>query len=248
MPKIGVWTGWAAPATVDWCEPNYVQTELVAEWYNCLSSLSIAALGVVSLVWSLRSPLRETSRFWVAAAVLTIVGFGSAAFHGTLLRVGQAMDELPMVYCGLAYIYIVLARKSGVSPEPSLQRLTAWRTGLIAFALAFTAAYLFFDRWFVFFVAAYATLVAALVVRTGWISSRASPTHRRLFLLSAGSYVGGVVLLWIPEHVLLPCDHPLQAFHLHAWFHLTSAIGSYAWLLWAAHDRASILPAARTMN
>ena len=244
MPR-GFWTDLSAPATVDWCEPNYVHSVLVAEWWNTLSSLPIASLGVVALAWSLGSPWRTMPRFTFASVVLVIVGLGSAAFHGTLLRIGQALDELPMVYAGLTFLFVILAREAGPHPRPELARRLAWaRAGLFAFAIAFTAAYIFFERWFVFFIVAYAFLVAMVVIRTGALSlggaTPAQSVRRRLFLLSAGSYVGGVVLLWLPEHVLLPCDHPFQAFHLHAWFHLTSAIGSYAWLVWAAFDRADL--------
>ena len=217
----------------------------VAEWWNTWSSLPIAALGMVAVVWSRRIPWRQTKRFLAGAIVLTIVGWGSAAFHGTLLRVGQALDELPMVYAGLTFLYIVLARHdSGL--EPMQSRLRAWRFALVLFAVAFTAGYFFLQRGFIFFVLAYSALVATLVVRTGQISWREGrgPTRsvrRKLFWLSSGSYVGGVLLLWIPEHVLLPCSHPAQALHLHAWFHLTSAVGSYSWMLWAAYDRALLI-------
>ncbi len=247
MPDNGFWTPWGPASTVDWCEPNYVVTVWVAEWWNSLSSLPIALLGVVAVVWSLRPPWRSMPRFAVAGLVLAVVGFGSAAFHATLLRVGQALDELPMVYAGLTYLYVVLARRSGaVVTEDEARRLFRIRAALVGFAVAFTGAYLFFERWFLFFVAAYAFLVATLVVRTAWLSYSAEGSwrHQRLFWVAAGSYVGGVGVLWIPEHVVLGCAHPAQALHLHAWFHLTSAVGSYAWLLWAAHDRTQLERAA----
>ncbi|MEL7368635.1 MAG: ceramidase domain-containing protein [Myxococcota bacterium] len=241
MDNEGVWTEVGAPATVDWCEPNYVHSVYVAEWYNSLSSLPIALMGAVALAWSLRAPWRRTGRFAFAATVLLIVGLGSTAFHATLLRVGQALDELPMVYAGLSFLYVLLAR----SHEPGDRRLVGLRIGLALFGLAFTAAYLFVTTWFWFFVAAYAGLVALLVLRTGWLSGRAGPMHRRWFAWSAGAYVGGVCFLWVPEHVLLPCDHPVQSAMPHAWFHLTSAVGSYAWLMWAANDRATLIDPTR---
>ena len=234
MEPEGFWTGRGTPATVDWCEPNYVHSFFVAEWFNSLSSLPIALLGVWAIVWTLRTPWRRAGRFVFAATVLAIVGVGSTAFHATLLRWGQALDELAMVYAGLAYLYVLWARRGAVARG---------RGALALFGLAFTLAYFFWQQWFLFFVGAYAGLVALLVVRTGFVTFRLNRTTKGQwwFALAAGSYVGGVLFLWIPEHVLLPCDHPLQAWHLHAWFHVTSAIGSYAWLEWAASDQGSFL-------
>jgi hypothetical protein len=63
------------------------------------------------------------------------------------------------------------------------------------------------------------------------------PVMRAFFGASVGSYVGGGLLLWLPEHVWLACDHPPQRLQLHALFHLTSAVGSYAWLRMMMHHR-----------
>src|SRR5262245_39770729 len=106
----GVWTGLGAAASVDWCEPNYVVTPWVAEWWNTVSSVPIAGLGAFGLWrWSRSGPGRE-ARFALGYALLAIVGLGSIAFHGTLLKAAQACDELPMIFCGLSYAY-VLARR-----------------------------------------------------------------------------------------------------------------------------------------
>lgn len=243
MPIVpGFWTTLGRSATVDWCEPNYVHSAYVAETWNTVSSVPIAVLGGVALSWALREPWRRTRRFVAAAAILIAVGLGSVAFHATLLRVGQALDELPMVFAGLTFLFVVLVRHTGPEPSPSqAQRRRRLQVALSMFGLAFTAAYLFFEQWFWFFVVAYAGLVSLLVVRTAAASfGSGGRRRRRLFWISAGSYVGGVLFLWVPEHLVLACDHPAQALQLHAWFHLTSAVGSYAWLVWAAYDRASL--------
>lgn len=236
MPPF--WPAYGAPASVDWCEPNYVHSPYVAEWWNTWSSLPIAFLGFVALVWALGPRFREDRRFVVGAVVLAVVGLGSAAFHGTLLRWAQALDELPMVYCGLAFVYALRWRT-----DEGLERRRIWQVGLLVYAAAFTVVYALLPSLFLFFILVYAGLVTWLVVRSAWVSFRVKRDPRRvgLFALSAGSYVGGVFGLWIPEHVLLPCDHPLQSLPLHAVFHLTSALGSYAWLLWAAYDRQDVL-------
>jgi hypothetical protein len=99
-------------------------------------------------------------------------------------------------------------------------------------------------------MAAYALIIAYLSVATArvvfWEDNR--PVMRAFFGASVGSYVGGVLLLWLPEHVWLACEHPLQRLQLHALFHLTSAVGSYAWLRMMMHHRDQTSMAARAGN
>lgn len=234
----GYWADLGPLASVDWCEPNYVHSAYVAEWYNTLSSVPIALVGLLAAAWALGPRFRPDRRFLLGGLAVFVVGLGSTAFHGTLLRSAQALDELPMIYSGLVFLYTVRWREDG---DPGRRRL--WQVTLLTYALAFSAAYFTLPEYFLFFILSYAAAVTLLVVWTLRVSffSAADPARRRLFLLSAGSYVGGVFLLWVPEHVLLPCEHPAQGLQLHAWFHLTSALGSYAWLLWAAYDRRRVL-------
>lgn len=225
---------------MDWCEPNYVWTAYIAELWNTLSSGPIALVGLAGLWMVVRSQPRREGRFTVAFAALVVIGVGSTGFHGTLLKMAQAADELPMVYASLVFAYALRWRRAPREPDAATAaRMRVWRYGLAGYAVAFTIGYFTFDAYFVLFILTYAFIVAAVVIASGFITFRleSDAALRRLFWWSSGAYVAGVVGLWIPEHVLLPCEHPLQAIQLHAWFHLTSAIGSYAWIRWAMHDR-----------
>ena len=81
-------------ATVNWCESDYTVTVYVAEFGNTISSFSIVANGLYG-IYMHRSFVEL--RYIVAFCAFIVVGFGSAAFHGTLWRSMQMMDELPMV-------------------------------------------------------------------------------------------------------------------------------------------------------
>ncbi len=238
------WPSLGTAASVDWCEPNYVWTAYIAEFWNTLSSAPIAGAGFFGVCLVVLANPPKEMRFGVAFAVLAVIGLGSMAFHGTLLKLAQAADELPMVYGGLTFAYILRWRRS--EPVPSSEtaaKMRRWQAGLTAYAVAFTVGYFTFEAYFLLFIFSYAGIVAMIVAYSGYLTFRVhdDAKMRRLFWLSSGSYVAGVGGLWIPEHVLLPCDHPIQALQLHAWFHLTSAIGSYFWVRWAMYERELFL-------
>lgn len=227
MSLDGLW----APASVDWCEPNYVWLSWVAEAWNTGSSLPMAALGLWGAWWS----SREGWRFVVAFLGLALVGVGSAAFHGTLLRGPQALDELPMIYLGLITVWCVHLRDRPASDGLGLG------LAMGVFAALFSVTYALIPQYFPFFVATYAGLVTWLVVRSVHLTWRGPAQLQRLLTGSALTYLGTLSLCWIPEHVLLPCDHPLQALQLHAWWHLGAGWGTYLWIVWAVVDRRRTL-------
>ncbi len=220
------------PSVVDWCEPNYVFTPLVAEFWNTVSSLLITVAGIAGAIrWGGRA---EDRRFQIAFGLFAFVGLGSAAFHGTLLRVTQALDELPMVYFGLVAVWILLHRTRPAGEGTA----TAWAFALIA--VGFTAGYgLLPAGYFELFLGGYALCIAFMIGRSIQLSMRPqTPPHVwNMCLAAVGFYVGGFCLFWLPEVGLFGCEHPLKAMQLHSWWHITSIFGGIAWLRWAVLDR-----------
>jgi dihydroceramidase len=231
---VGWWTGVATAASVDWCEPNYTFAPWVAEVVNTATSLPMGALGAYGAWRAWRTG--EEARWALGFAGLGVVGFGSAAFHGTLLRGPQALDELPMVWLGLVGVWLVFSRAA----PSGTRRGAAAAAALAVYAAIFTALYLWMEDYFQFFIATYGLLVAAMTV-TGVHHTWIKPGHAASGPLLMGSilcYLGSLAFFWIPEHVLLPCEHPLQALHLHGLWHLGAGYGTWLWLLWARADRA----------
>lgn len=229
----GFWTGKGSPSVVDWCEPNYVVTPYVAEFWNSLSSLLMVALGLWGLRWWWTHRDVVTRRFAWCFVGLLVVGAGSAAFHGTLLRGPQALDELPMVYVGLVGAWCVRHRDHPKGDGYGL----AVVMGL--FAAGFTAAYAMSESYFTIFLSVYVAVVAYVALKSMWHSwVQASPRLIQLLLVvAAGGFLGGLTVFWLPEHVFLACDHPLQALQLHSWWHVGAGTGTYVWVLWAVADR-----------
>jgi dihydroceramidase len=231
------WLHYGVAASVDWCEPNYVYTPYVAEMWNAASSLPMVVLGLFGAWRAFRGRPIVEGRYLVAFLGLALIGVGSTAFHGTLLRSAQALDELPMIYASLVFAYCVVNRRPG-----SERRARWWALGFTAYAVGFTAAYFLVPAYFTMFILSYATIVTLVIVASIRLAlgPEGSPVLRRLLGLGVVAYVGGVFFLWIPEHVLLACDHPFQSLQPHAWFHLTSVVGTYAWILFALWDRHAL--------
>ena len=98
---------WGHPsATVDWCEPNYVFTHYIAEFFNTISSLAMVMCGLCGVYFHYNKYFEK--RYLFSFASVAVVGIGSAAFHGTLLFTLQMLDELPMIYSALIMTYIMI--------------------------------------------------------------------------------------------------------------------------------------------
>ena len=78
-------------STIDWCERNYEVTYWIAEFWNTISNLSFILCGILGIVQAIR--YRYEPRFVLIAIGITLVGFGSSAFHGTLLFEYQMAGE-----------------------------------------------------------------------------------------------------------------------------------------------------------
>jgi dihydroceramidase len=109
--------GWWGPATADtdWCEPNYLWTHYIAEFWNTLSSIPIATFALHG-IWQCHRQRLEL-KFWVSYAGVFVIGLGSIAFHGTLLRWGQVLDEVPMLWASLCFLYVGMTMDG---PQPAL--------------------------------------------------------------------------------------------------------------------------------
>ena len=103
-------------SSIDFCETNYLLSQYVVEPHNVLSSLwGLSLLGFIGMYWG--NPTGEL-RFKIAYAVLIVIGFGSAALHGTLHWMFQSSDELPMIYLVIAALYCCLENETPPQGKP----------------------------------------------------------------------------------------------------------------------------------
>ncbi|KAK6122874.1 hypothetical protein DH2020_043400 [Rehmannia glutinosa] len=71
-------------STHEWCEPNYVYSSYVAEFFNTISNIPCILLALIGLVNSLRQ--RFEKRFSVLHLSNMTLAIGSMLYHATLQR------------------------------------------------------------------------------------------------------------------------------------------------------------------
>jgi len=83
---------------VDWCEPNYVHSSYIAEFFNTISNFPVILLPLVGIRLNKLYFSHVTSNaIWIYCAFL-IVGVFSAYYHATLSLAGQLLDELGILW------------------------------------------------------------------------------------------------------------------------------------------------------
>jgi len=227
-PAIGYW----GPRTsaVDWCEPNYVHSFYIAEFFNTITSLPAAFFALRGLYLAYK--YGYDTRFFVINMMVGMVGIGSALFHGTLLYTGQILDELPMVYTSLALLYAVLEMDSSRT-RPTYKYLAPI---LVGYGALFTCVYLYLPSFFIFFLVGYICAILLLIYQSALIYLRPSTLfHQKMFLiLSVGFYVGGWIGFWVSE--ILFCDS-IQALNFHSLWHVTSTLGAFVMVIFLTFQR-----------
>jgi len=227
-PGVGYWG--ARTSAVDWCEPNYTYSYYVAEFFNTITSIPAFFLALHGLYLTYKYGYDK--RFIVVNSMVGMVGLGSSAFHGTLLYTGQILDELPMVYASLSFLYAILEMES-TEKGPIYKYASPL---IISFCAVFTAVYLYLPTFFIFFVVAFIACVLPLVYRCSIIFRNPSTLRsQKVFIIASISlYIGGWLFFWIPE--VLFCDH-IQALNFHSWWHVSSTVGAFLMVIFATFQR-----------
>jgi dihydroceramidase len=228
---------WGTPtSTVDWCEVNYAVTPYVCEFFNSLSSLAMVAAGTLGIFFHRRVFDAGTLS---AFGLLSLVGIGSIAFHGTLKFELQLLDEIPMLYLVTLMAYLL------IEPGPA-RRFGWWLPSALAFYAfvatisdAFTAGQVQFFGFQISFGA-----LEFFCLGRVYLLSR-DPENvaiRPLFRLGVASYLGAICLWFVDLRFCDIMNHRLQALglpnpQLHAWWHILVSCGFYLLLVVVGYDR-----------
>ncbi|XP_025149100.1 alkaline ceramidase 1 isoform X3 [Bubalus bubalis] len=94
MPSIFAYQS----SEVDWCEPNFQYSQLVAEFYNTFSNVTFFIFGPL-MTFLMRPYIQQRSCYiYVMFVLFTVTGLFSMYFHMTLSFLGQMLDEIAILW------------------------------------------------------------------------------------------------------------------------------------------------------
>ncbi|PFH52261.1 hypothetical protein AMATHDRAFT_2267 [Amanita thiersii Skay4041] len=227
-------------ATLDWCEANYQFSYYIAEMMNTFSNLFTIALSVFGYLEACRQSLPQ--RYLAGYVGVGLVGFGSFAFHATLLYEAQLADELPMIYVGSMGVWLLFDNQPGFNLHNAR---TKWLIFLlVTFDFIFSLSYYFY-RNPVYHQIVFASIVLLVTFRITYVlnfseaSSRIPPKTKsligKLFSTGAGLFAFGF-FIWNMDNIFCINLTNLKrtlgwpiAFLLegHSWWHIFTGAGSY---------------------
>jgi dihydroceramidase len=147
---VGYWGN--ATASVDWCEQNYQHSPYIAETFNSFTNIFYTIIALYGFLKLRASSNNPPIPLQIVYFLVFVVSFGSFTFHATLTKIGQLMDELPMLYAVLLMLYFILFLKN----KPSMWKIPV---GIVLTFLGISMTYymvwinpnhpqLFFDSWY----------------------------------------------------------------------------------------------------
>jgi alkaline ceramidase len=79
-------------SSIDWCEPNYVYSKYIAEFWNTISNITFLILGYYGFKYCKKNILNST--YYLIFTIYILIGIFSAYFHASLTLIGQLLDEI----------------------------------------------------------------------------------------------------------------------------------------------------------
>jgi dihydroceramidase len=212
---------WGVPTAVhQFCEPKYATSKYVAEFYNSISSLLYVLVAAYALS---RREFRQDPSMVLTAALVALIGLGSAAFHGTMLFEYEMCDEVPM----LLFIAVALFNKMGVHAwliRPA--SCAVFATAVVAATAALTYVYIKSGEYELFIAGFTFLVVVVTALSLSWRSSQHVTSFARN--LSIGCIVLGKIV-W--EIEVRACATSERVWPLHVCWHVLSAASLYYGLL-----------------
>jgi len=240
----------AAPASINFCEEDFVHSALVAEPVNFVSSLaSYVPLAVLGLAGPAASTGGGFTRFTAVHLSILAIGIGSAWLHAALTSFAQGSDELPMLWwvAAIAYCMIQVCLREAGSELAGNKWLGLLVVGSVVVA---TATYIGHRENFAVFIGMFQAYVAIVICGLTWLcigtdlaanhGVRGKVFQAQVFVPLATTFcwfTGSAVWTWILEMVGCEALGSDSKRWLHALWHFASSLSAFliSQLLMATH-------------
>lgn len=217
-------------ATIDFCEANYVHSSHVAEWWGTLSAVFMVILGGAGVALGVHHGLKAKHvALWLH---LAITGAGTMYLHATLAFFGQACDEIPMVVTVLSLFYCAVTAQDLLS-QTGRTALALGLTvmGVCACDTSLRTKYMLDADAVepVIFPVLFGALMCLLIAQEGRLYWNYSARRlRRLYEYAAVFFVLGFGVWLVDQR---ECSS-VQAWQLHAWWHVLTALSAHYTFVW----------------
>jgi len=237
---------WGPPtASIDWCESNYEVCHFIAEFWNTITSSFISVLGLVGIYLSLRERIEK--RFTVLYAGIVIIGLGSVAFHASLLLEYQLLDELPMVWTTLTWVYIYQTMQSPKKGRPE-DKVLAKRLAIFGTVWGIGAPWIHWYAPLAFQALFIGLLGYALINAHSYWKICKNPDASKMYIVYNTSLILGA-LLWLTDTHACNKLHELFGDYwwhpyigsFHGYWHCLMSVNVYLGPVFATVVRAQML-------
>ena len=143
-------------SSIDFCESNYLHSNLIVEPHNVWSSLfGLSLFGILGILYG--NPTNEWRTTFIYS-ILLVIGIGSSCLHASLHWFWQSFDELPMIYLVICALYCILEVDSpkGQTKYPYLA------TYLVVLSFIATIIYYTFQHLYIVFLGTFSLLTVVL--------------------------------------------------------------------------------------
>lgn len=215
-------------SSVDFCEPNYLTSNYVAEFHNSWSSLFFILVALIGYYNG--NPMKEW-RVSLLFLILTVIGVGSCALHGSLHWIWQSSDEVPMLWMCLALLFSLVNHQSKVGESTKMSEMI-----FLFFGFVLTTIYYTFQDTYTIFLATYTVLVTAIISRSIYLvfeskDPEIASIRRTIYGLSFFYYMVIGFVLWVYEMNNCPFLEPYyvraHGFTFHILWHFGAGMGTY---------------------
>jgi dihydroceramidase len=216
-------------ANHNFCEEDYRYTQYIAEFHNTWSSLPIIFYGGLGPYYTRKYATKEL-RFSCSFISIGAVGVGSTLFHGTLMRFGQVLDEVPMLCIIFVGVFCFVENQTHA-------KYGLWFPLLLAvMCISLVVAYLIFYIYSLFLVA-FSGGVVLLLIRGILVLKTSSKLSATILKIAAMSIVVGFTC-WMSDDRW--CSE-VQWMRLHIGWHIGTGFGGYMFTLFLLSVRANKL-------
>lgn len=221
-------------SNIIWCEDKFSVCRHIAEFWNTISNIALFAAGLFGLARGVEQGVPW--RYLICYLFVMILSVGSFIFHAALNRIGQLLDDGPMMLLVAQALFCLKAESTS-----SMHRKIGCGVGIYSMVIVVSTIYHVLDEALLFQVLFALFVTAAILLTLRRLPSSPRPRRHIKGGLAMGHtmahalyYCTLAFLLWNADNqwchqwrrLRARWGFPLTVLsQFHAWWHVLNAVG-----------------------